>query len=215
MKQTNNNIAKSLILKYLPWILLAIILFYKGCSGSDSKPQKIKVIVPKVKGVFKPKKPEHKVLIETDTVFKNNPINKKLIAENQKLKADFAKANDSIKQLSFNNAIELKTFNSDFEDEFVKISIDGIVQGEVKEFKPSYTIKERELTVSVKQKETVLRVLAGGSLGFNKAMNKAVYGFDLGFQNRKGNIITAEYLKVGTFEFASIGFKKSILTVKR
>jgi hypothetical protein len=210
MKESNNN-----FFKYLGWIILFVYLWANGCGRLDSEPQKIKVIVPEVKGVFKPKKPEHKALIETDTVFKNNPINKKLIAENEKLKADFAKANDSIKQLSFNKAIELKTFNSDFEDEFVKITIDGIVQGEVKKFKPSYTIKERELTVSVKQKETVLRVLAGGSLGFNKAMNKAVYGFDLGFQNRKGNIITAEYLKVGTSEFALIGFKKSILTVKR
>jgi hypothetical protein len=210
MKQSNNN-----FFKYLGWIILFVFLWANGCSRFDSEPQKIKVIVPELKGVFKAKKPEHKVLIETDTVFKNNPINKMLIAENIKLKADFAKANDSIKQLSFNKAIELKYFKSDFEDEFVKITIDGIVQGEVKEFNPSYTIKERELEVSVKQKETVLRVLVGGSLGFNKAMNKAVYGFDLGFQNRKGNIITAEYLKVGTSEFASIGFKKSILTVKR
>jgi hypothetical protein len=213
MKETKKN-----FFEYLGWIFLIIFLWVNGCNGLDSEPQKVKVIVPEVKGVFEAKKPEHNVLkdlVKTDTVFKNNPVNQKLIAENEKLKADFAKANDSIKQLSFNNAIELKTFNSDFEDEFVKITIDGIVQGEVKEFKPSYTIKERELEVEVKQKETVLRVLAGGSLGFNKAMNKAVYGFGLDFQNRKGNIITAEYLKVGKREFYGIGFKKSILEIKR
>jgi hypothetical protein len=57
--------------------------------------------------------------------------------------------------------------------------------------------------------------LAGGAIGLNKELNQAVYQLDLNFQNRKGNIISAEYLKIGGQEFGMIGYKHSIINIKR
>ena len=222
-------------MKYLGWILLFIVLWFKGCSGTTPTPQIAKVIVPEVKGTFEAKKPVHEAVSskkEHTATLKNsvvkqslttgkenlqveNPIDKNLIAENEKLKNDFAKANDSIKKLSFNKAIQLNKFSTNFEDENIIINVNGVVQGEVKEITPNYTIKKKEVEVPVKVKETVFRVLAGGAIGLNKEMNQAAYKLDLNFQNRKGNIISAEYLNIGGQEFGMVGYKHSIINIKR
>jgi hypothetical protein len=215
-------------LKYLAVFILSCFfaLWFKGCAGSTPKPQIAKVIIPEVKAKFESKKPAHEPIVinannkanvqKRKTVFVENPINEKLIAENEKLKSDYAKANDSIKNLLFNKVAQLNTFSSPpFEDENIIININGIVQGEVKEITPNYTIKKKEVEVPVKVKETVLRVLAGGAVGLNKELNQAAYQLDLNFQNRKGNIISAEYLKIGGQEFGMVGYKHSIINIKR
>ena len=222
------------LMKYLGWVLLFIVLWFKGCSGATPTPQIAKVIIPEVKGIFESKKPVHVPIVNqsNSTLLKNsvvkdylttgkenlqveNPIDKNLIAENEKLKNDFAKANDSIKKLSFNKAIQLNKFSTNFEDENIIINVNGVVQGEVKEITPNYTIKKKEVEVPVKVKETVFRVLAGGAIGLNKEMNQAAYKLDLNFQNRKGNIISAEYLNIGGQEFGMVGYKHSIINIKR
>ena len=188
-------------MKYLGWILLFIVLWFKGCSGATPTPQIAKVIIPEVKGNFQAKKPVHEAISSRkertatgkEILQVENPINKKLIAENEKLKKDFAKANDSIKKLSFNKAIQLNKFSTKFEDENIVLNVNGVVRGEVKEVTPDYTIKKKEIEVPVKVKETVFRVLAGGAIGLNKKMNQATYKLDLNFQNRKGNIISVGY----------------------
>lgn len=211
-------------LKYLGWILLFVFLWFRGCSGTVPTIQTAKVIVPEVKAKFESKKPVHEpVVIKANSpqlkkgkiTFIENPIDQKLIDENEKLKQDFAKANDSIRQLSFNKAIQLNKFSTKFEDENLVLNINGVVQGEVKEVTPNYTIKKKEVEVPVKVKETIFRVLAGGAVGLNKEMNQAAYQLDLNFQNRKGNIISAEYLKIGGQEFGMVGYKHSIINIKR
>ena len=211
-------------LKYLGWVLLAVFLWFRGCSNSEIQNVIAKVTIPEVKGKLQPKKPVHEpILIQANspqlkngkTIFVENQINKKLLAETEKLKADFAKANDSIKKLSFHKAVELNKFSTNFEDENLILNINGIVQGEVKEITPAYTIKEKTINAPVKQKETVFRVLAGGAVGANKELNQFAYGLNLNFQNRKGNIISAEYLNIGNQEFAMVGYKQSIFNIKR
>jgi hypothetical protein len=211
-------------LKYLGWVLLLIVLTVKGCSNSDVEPQIVKVEIPEVKGDFESKKPTHEPIVNPsnstplkkgETIYKENPIDKKLIAENEKLKTDYALASDSVKQLKFDKAIQLNKFSTDFEDENLILNINGIVQGEVKEITPNYTIKKKTIEVAVKQKETVFRVLAGGAVGINKELNQAVYSLDLNFQNKKGNIISAEYLNLGGQSFGMVGYKKSIINIKK
>jgi hypothetical protein len=217
-----------MFLKYLAFFALGcfVAFWFRGCSGSTPTPQIAKVIIPEVKGNFEPKKPVHEAIVinanntanmqKGETVFVENTIDKKLIAENEKLKTDYAKANDSIKNLLFNKVAQLNTFSSPpFEDENIIINIDGIVQGEVKEITPSYTIKAKKVEVPIKVKETVFRVLAGGAVGLNKELNQVAYKLDLNFQNKKGNIISAEYLKIGGQEFGMVGYKHSIINIKR
>lgn len=225
MTKIDTAILKSLFFDYWKNIVIIVLLFFvfRSCQGNEESAVTAKVVVPEVKGTFEAKKPIHEAISPKkertatgkEILQVENPIDKKLIAENEKLKKDFAKANDSIKQLSFNKAIQLNKFSTKFEDENLVLNIDGIVQGEVKEITPNYKIKEKKIEVPVKVKETVFRVLAGGAIGLNKELNQAVYQLDLNFQNRKGNMFSAEYLKIGSQEFGMIGYKHSIVNVKR
>ena len=188
-------------MKYLGWILLFIVLWFKGCSGATPTPQIAKVIIPEVKGNFQAKKPVHEAISSRkghtatgkEILQVENPINKKLIAENEKLKKDFAKANDSIKKLSFNKAIQLNKFSTKFEDENIVLNVNGVVRGEVKEVTPNYTIKKKEIEVPVKVKETVFRLLGGVEVGNTKTLDDLSFKGSVLFQNRKGNIISAGY----------------------
>jgi adenylate cyclase class IV len=209
-------------LKYLGWILLFLVLWFKGCSGSTPSTQIAKVIVPEVKGSFQAKKPVHEPIVinanntanmqKGETIYKENPIDKKLIAENEKLKSDYAKANDSIKQLSFNKAIQLNKFSTKFEDENLVLNINGVVQGEVKEISPNYTIKEKKVEVPVKVKETVFRILGGLEVGNNTKLDNFKVKANLMFQNRKGNIISGSF---DTNQTVWVGYNVSIFDIKR
>lgn len=205
-------------LKYLGWILLFVFLWFRGCSATTPATQTAKVIVPEVKAKFEAKKPVHEpVVIKANSPqlkisTEPNPLVQKLVKENERLVQDFAKANDSIKQLSFNKAIQLNKFSTKFEDENVVLNINGVVQGEVKEITPNYTIKERKMEVPVKSKETVFRLLGGLELGNNIQLDAFKVKANLMFQNRKGNIITGSF---DTNQTVWVGYNISIFDIKK
>ncbi|MCD8519022.1 MAG: hypothetical protein LRY32_05680, partial [Flavobacterium sp.] len=89
-------------------------------------------------------------------------------------------------------ATELKSFESQFEDENLKLTINGIIAGnEVKEITPTYTIKERK--IDVPQKQVKFRMLVGGGLGNSLTFDKPLFNGNVGFQNAKGNILRFGY----------------------
>jgi hypothetical protein len=207
--------------KYLGWILLFVFLWFNGYSRKEKAVASAKITVPEVKGSFNSKVPKHTPIVmnskneaevqKGEAAFYENEIDK-MIAESEKLKQDFAKANDSIKKLQYSKAIQLNKFNSIFEDDAIKININGIAQGEVKGFSPTYTIKERKLEVPVQAKETAFRILAGMEVGNNTALNDFKVKANIMFQNRKGNILSASF---DTNQTIWVGYNFSILNVKR
>jgi hypothetical protein len=50
--------------------------------------------------------------------------------------------------LLFGKAVKLNKFSTKFEDDNLLLNIDGVVQGEVQEVTPSYTIKKKEVQLS-------------------------------------------------------------------
>jgi hypothetical protein len=208
------------LFKYLGWILLFIFLWLKGCSDNEKSLVTAKVVIPKIEGKFKAQKPTHhivdpnkKVLIKANspqltkgnTVFTENTINPELIAEIEKLKQDFEKANDSIKKLMFANSNQISKFSSNFEDEHLILNFEGIVQGEVKEITPNYTIKERRIKVPVPIKKNNYRVLGGLEVGNNATLGDFKLKGGLLLQNPKGNIISGA---VDTNQTFWIGYYK-------
>jgi len=203
--------------KYLGWVLLFVVLWFRGCSGNQPTPQKVKVIVPEVKGKFEAKKPVNvpigQKVSKGETVYKENPINPKFIAENEKLKNDFAKEKDSLKRIiTYNKAVQLNKFSTKFEDDNLLLNIDGIVQGEVKEITPNYTIKEKKIEIQVKPKETVFRLLGGMELGNNTKLDGFAAKANLMLQNKKGNILSGSF---DTNQTIWIGYNFSIFDIKR
>jgi hypothetical protein len=203
--------------KYLGWVLLFVVLWFRGCSSIPSSPQIVKVIVKEVNGKFEAKKPISvpvgQKVSKGKTAYIENEIDPKLTAENEKLKSDFAKEKDSLKRIiAYNKSIQLNKFSSDFEDDNVIINIDGIVQGEVKEITPGYKIKEKKVEVQVKPKETVFRLLGGIELGNNRQLDGFAAKGNLMLQNRKGNIISGSF---DTNQNIWIGYNFSIFNIKK
>lgn len=206
--------------KILGWPLFIILLCFNLYSNKSTVTTK--VVIPEFKGVFESKKPDQKPLewpekgLEKPTIKWNNQVIKVENPINIDLANQYVRAKDSIERLNlYIKSIQLNRFSSKFEDENLLLNIDGIVQGEIQEITPSYTIKPKEVPVEIKQKETYLRMWIGASLGINKELDRGVYKFDIDFQNKKGDIFSGEYMRVNGQDFGLVGIKKSILNLKR
>jgi hypothetical protein len=188
---------------YLGWVLFFVCLFFRSCTGTNGKTS---VTIPAIT----------KTLPE-DTIIKHETIeipkwNKDRTNE-KKLSKDIEEMYDRLKnyqeeinwmQEEFNHAdslkkaelyrlaTELKSFESQFEDENLKLTINGIIGGnQVKEITPTYTIKERK--IDVPQKQVKFRMLVGGGLGNSLTFDKPLFNANIGFQNAKGNILRFGY----------------------
>ncbi|MES2864084.1 MAG: hypothetical protein V4666_08200 [Bacteroidota bacterium] len=225
MIQINLNSKWFTLIKYFAFaIVFHVVLGWFGSySNSSKKDNAQKIIIPAEKGSFESTKPESKPLeikkaqiSETKKdglVYIENPLNKKLLEENEQLKLEYSKMSDSLKSKTYEKAIELNSFHKKFEDKNVLIDVNGTVRGEVQELNSTYEIKERQVEVHVP--ETVLRVFIGTGIGINTALDRGAYKLDVNFMNKKGDMFSGEYLRVNGQDFGMIGIKKSILNIKR
>ena len=190
---------------YLGWILFFVCLFFRGCGSAvpgtsvtipaitktlpTAKAAEIKHIPIEVPKWYKDTKTEKKYLKDL------TEAEQRIIAyqeEIDNMQTEFMWG-DSIKQAElYRLATELKSFETELEDEYLKLKINGIIAGnEVKEITPTYTIKKLE--IEVPKKETKFRMLAGVGLGNTLTFNKPIFNANVGFQNKKGNILTIGY----------------------
>lgn len=207
------------LFKCLGWPLLFIALWFNGCSGNEKSETITKVTVPAVVGKFESKKPDHtpaewpkkdqeKPIIKwkDKEIRIENPVNTELVQQ-------YVKAKDSIERLNlYLKSIELKRFSSKFEDENLLLDINGIVQGEVQEITPTYTIKAKEIPIQIKQKENIFRLLCGIEVGNSKTLDSPSLKGSVMFQNKKGSVISASY---GTDQKIWIGYHVSIFSLRK
>ena len=217
------------LIKYSIVAILSIVIFnwLNNCSSRPENSKTQTVIIPAKSGKFESKKPDSKPLeikqeplnqVKKDgVVYVSNPLNEKLLKENEKLRSDYLKMNDSLKSKAYEKAIELNSFSSKFEDQFMVLNINGTVRGEVQEITPSYTRKEFE--IELKQKETVFRLLAGVKVQSGFVSPNLNIGGDLMFQNKRGDILSLGYsnknLNESNKDVFSVGYYKSIFNIKR
>jgi hypothetical protein len=202
-------------------VVLAILLFFKDCNGNGKTTTT--VTIPEVKGKFEAVKPEQKpvnhIVDVNKKVFGQN-LSKKVLAfwkaeaerlfkENQEMDQAFMNANDSLQQLLYKNAITIKAFNHTFDNDTLSATVTGLVRGEVQKIKLDYTIKERK--IEVKQKEVVFRMLAGVEVGNTKQFNDFAVKANVGFQNKKGSILT---FAADTEQRFYVGYNFSVFAIK-
>lgn len=202
-----------------------VILFFKGCGGNGEKTVPVKL--PEVKGKLEAVKPEQKPLSVNDKskndnfVFGQNLSKKerefllaeisKLLAENGKLEQEFMNANDSLMQVIYSKAIELKYFNHKWENDTISANVKGIVRGEIQNIALDYTIKSRTVEVP-KPKEVVFRMLGGVEVGNTTRFNDFRVKANVGFQNRSGAILS---IGADTEQRFYVGYTVPIFTIKR
>ena len=206
------------------WILLFFVLWFKGCGG-PSNPSVTTITTPAITKVFPVDTIiEHKV-VEVKKWYKDKSNEEKLQKdvlemydriqayqeEIDNMQSEFMWS-DSIKQAElYRLATELKNFESNFEDENLKLTINGIIAGnEVKEITPTYTIKERK--VDVPKKQVKFRMLVGGGLGNSLTFDKPLFNGNIGFQNAKGNILRFSF---DTEQRIMIGYDFSLFKITK
>ena len=224
-KQYNNRLEKRIL--YITVVVLSVLLWLKGCKGETNVSQNNNqvVTVPAVTNTlpttsdikyetieipkwYRDRKTEQKYLKDI------SEAEEKIIAfqeEIDNMQTEFMWS-DSIKQAElYRLATELKRFETELEDEYLKLKISGIIGGnEIKEITPTYTIKKRE--IEVPKKETNFRMLAGVGLGNTLTFDKPIFNANVGFQNKKGNIINFGY---DTESRILVGYNFSIFKIDK
>lgn len=190
---------------YLGWILFFACLFFRSCSGT-STPGTTSVTVPAITNTLPVDTVIKHQIVEVNKMVRDTKNEKKLSKdilemydrlkayqeEIDNMQTEFMWS-DSIKQAEmFRLATELKKFESNFEDEHLKLTINGIIAGnEVKEITPTYTIKAKK--IDVPQKQVKFRLLGGVGLGNSLTFDKPLFNANIGLQNSKGNVLRIGY----------------------
>ena len=187
---------------YLGWILFFLCLFFRSCSGTNGTT----VTIPAITKILPADTIVKHEKIEIPKWYKDRTNEKKLSKDIEEMydrlknyqeeinwmQEEFNYADSLKKAELYRLATELKKFESNFEDENLKLTINGIIGGnEVKEITPTYTMKERK--IDVPQKQVKFRMLVGGGLGNSLTFNKPLFNANVGFQNAKGNILRFGY----------------------
>lgn len=202
-------------------VLLFIISWFKGCfnHGQDSVTIKTKPIVGKTAAVRPYNKP---ITVSKDSIIyipfertsskedlkKMKSIADSLLKANLQLEIAFAKANN--KDSLYKKTIEINSFNHTWDNDTIKATVNGISRGTVEQIQLHYIIKSQKQEVKVPA--TVFRLLGGAEAGVTKDLSKFNTKVNLGFQNKKGNIMT---ISADTEERFYIGYQMSIFSIKR
>jgi hypothetical protein len=183
-------------LTWLGWILLFIVLFFRGCNAEPQFAEKIKIQTKEVKG---------KTIIKTNIV--HVPITKtvkdtsgtgfyvaqidKLFEENQQMQLEFMKM-DSLQQIqAYAKATELNDFKQSFEDKYINAQVYGKVFGNVKEMRFDYTLKPQTITTDAPKPKNHLYL--GLNVANNLQFDKPLFSGGIGLQNKRGNILNASF----------------------
>lgn len=216
-KKMNSTLILSVIIA-----IVILILWFKGCGSSE--PTTLEVTIPEVKGSFEAVKPKHSLVQELITKPKNlstgvqngndeflqSEINR-LLKEYNSLNDAFARANDSLQQEIYKRTIAPKLFSHYFDNDTLNATVKGIVaNGEVQKLKLDYTIKSK--TIDVKVPQVKFRLLGGVEVGATKEFDNFNAKANLGFQNKKGNIIT---IAADTDQRFYVGYSMSIFSINK
>ena len=203
---------------YLGWFI-AIALIFRTCNNKDTVQFTVKEITK---------------TLPADTIVKHSIIKKETILKennNDKLTSDikdmydrlevyqdeidylndYYKFSDSIQKDSlYKLTIQLKSFESEFEDENLKLKINGfLLNNTIKELTPTYTIKQKTHEIPIKSYN---RILLGAEVGINNDLNNYTYKANLMYQNKKGNTTGASFQKINNQNYFLIG--KTISVIK-
>ena len=183
-------------LKWLGWVILFIVLFFRGCNPEPQFAEKIKVVTKEVKGSIVTKEKVINVPIvrtvkdTAGTGFYVNQIDK-LFEENNKMQLAFLKM-DSLQQIqAYNKAIEINAFNQQFEDSNINAQVSGEVSGNIKQMRFDYTIKPQTLNVDAPKPKNHLYL--GVNVANTLQLNKPLFSAGIGIKNKRGNILNASF----------------------
>lgn len=215
-KQSKYTLILSIIIA-----VLMLLLFFKGCKREN---EIIKVSVPAVSGTTTVATPSQEPIVITkdSIVFVKIPVvttkdykywqseANRIAKEYDIMNEAFANANDSLQQIIYANAIQPNEYFNEFDNDTINAQVFGTNTGQINSMQLKYTIKQRKQEAKVPQ--TDFRLLGGIEIGNSKTFEQFNTKANLGFQNKKGNIIT---VAVDTDQRFYVGYQFSIFSLKK
>jgi len=195
-------------------LLLLTIFLQRSCDSNIITPKNTTIVIPAKGGTFVKTKSNE---IKYDTIIKDTIIykDKKIIIDNtdKTIVEKYLKATDSIGKLKILiDAVKIRRYSDTFDNDDIKLTIETETVGKLNWIKPTYTIKEKTITVPEKTKETVFAMYGGIEIYNNLQLSNPGVKVDLGIQNKKGDIFTGGY---DMNQNIYIGFKKQIFNIKK
>lgn len=183
-------------LKWLGWVLLFAVLFFRGCNPEPQFTEKIKIQTKEIKG---------DAIIKTNIV--HIPITKKvrdtagvgfyvsqidkLFEENNHMQLEFMQM-DSIQKIeAYKKAIEINAFKQQFDDKYINAQVSGEVSGKIHAMKFDYTIKAQTIEVDAPKRK--ISVLGGIFIANDIQLQKPLFGAELNVLNNKRNLLKIAY----------------------
>lgn len=205
------------IIKWSGWVLFFICIVIKCDTKEIIIPEKIGDLPTSIEIVhvpvdrvipkpiwYKDSKKEKELQAEVD---EQNERIKVYDEEVEWMRDEFAYMDSLQKANAYNEATKLNRFSTDFEDENLRITVQGIVRGEVKEITPYYLIKEQKINVS----EGKRKLLIGAGLGSSFELNQFTYKVNLSLQNKSQNIYRASYQRIGNQNFGVLEYDINLI----
>ena len=191
-------------MKTIPYFIIAILLFviWSNSCNSETKKEIKYVTVKSTSGKATFEKPNQKVVKDqnkkevvnlkdkSENEFLQNEIDR-ILEENKKLLDELALKNESEVKEAYSDAIAINYFERKIDNDTVKIDVYGLTRGTIETMQIDWETKERKQ--EVEQKELFFRLLLGGEIGINKELNQGTYKINLGFQNKKNDILRFSY----------------------
>lgn len=200
-------IIKKYFWQVLTIVLIIIIFLQNSCESNNSSST---FIIPEKKGNFNISNPteikyktKYKyITLAGDTIEIENPINKELAEKYQK-------ETDSLKkQLLYFKAIQQRKYSDTIKDKNIQIDYFAETTGTLDNIKINYKV----FSDTLKIKQPVFSLLAGLSLQSNINTLETYPGLNIGFQNKKKDIIL---FGVNTNQDVEVKYIKNIFTIKK
>ena len=191
--------------------LLIYIFLLKSCNNPSKNNDiyqkfKTKEIVGKFDTIKKPKE------LSSNKKYKYSPKQSKPIITNNPIDSilveKFEKAPDSTKIKLFVDQTQIRSYKQEFDDKYIKITFFAKTRGELLEISPEYIIKPQNDSIKIKQ--SVFALYLGGGAYYNNMLN---YKIDIGFQNKKGDILFIGYDPFNKVYFAEYNLR--IFNIKK
>jgi hypothetical protein len=110
---------------------MALMFFIRKPQVKEIKvPFRVEVQVPVIEKVF-------------DTIYEPYEVEKEIIVKDEKLIAEYKKANDSLKEALFNSAVTVRDYKEVFEDSTITITVGAKVTGTLNSLIAEYKTKPR------------------------------------------------------------------------
>ena len=189
-------------------ILIIIIFLQNSCENNDNNKTGI-IVTPEKKGSFEFKNPIyikvpefHYTQLDGTKVVVENPINLKLAEKYQR-------ETDSLKRkILYYEAIQTHKYSDTINDKNIQIDYFAETTGTLDNIKINYKI----FSDTIKVKQPVFSLLGGLSLQSNMNTLKTYPGLNLGFQNKKKDIIL---FGINTNQDVEVKYVKNIFTIKK